>query len=201
MVAEAGRRAAAEGLGNVRFAAGDASAEALPAAAFDLMFSRFGVMFFGDPAAAFAHLRPALKAGGRLAFLCWRPFKENLWAWVPFMAGAPLLPPLPRPGPDEPGPFAFGDPDRIRRILAAAGFGGVAIEPVDETIPLASGGLDDAATQAMELGPLARALADASPALREQVADAVRTALAAHLRDGTVSLPAACWLVRAVNPG
>lgn len=201
MMAEAAKRAAAEGLDNVRFAAGDAAAHALPPGSFDLLFSRFGVMFFGDPPAAFAHLRRALKPGGRLCFVCWRPFKENLWALVPFMAGAPLLPPLPRPGPDEPGPFAFGDPDRIRRVLGAAGFGGIAVDPVDEVLTLSSGSLDDAVTQAMLIGPLARALAGAAPEVHAGVADAVRAALVPHMVDGAVRLPAACWLARAVNPG
>jgi SAM-dependent methyltransferase len=202
MTAEAARRVSAEGLDNVRFVVGDASTHPLPPSSFDLMFSRFGVMFFGDPPAAFAHLRHALKPAGRLCFLCWRPFKENLWAWVPFMAAAPFLPPLPRPGPDEPGPFAFGDPERVRRILSAAGFSAIAIEPVDEAIPLSdNGGLEDAVSQALLLGPLARALADAAPDIHEKAVEAVRAALAPLMTGGTIHLPAACWLVRASNPG
>ncbi|TXL69180.1 class I SAM-dependent methyltransferase [Vineibacter terrae] len=201
MVGEAARRAAADGLTNVRFLAGDASTHAFEPEAVDLLFSRFGVMFFGDPAAAFANLRRALKAGGRLAFLCWRPFKENGWAFVPFMASVPFLPPMPRPGPDDPGPFAFGDQNRVRRILADAGFSDIAIDPVDAMMVLSTSGLDEAVTQATEVGPLTRALREAPPAVRDKVIAAVREVLAGHVADGGVRLPAACWLVKAVNPG
>jgi SAM-dependent methyltransferase len=200
MMDEAARRAAAEGLTNVRFVAGDASSYRFEPASTDLLFSRFGVMFFGDPPAAFANLRRALKPGGRLTFLCWRPFKENGWAFVPFMAAVPLLPAIPRPQPDEPGPFAFGDSTRVRRILTEAGFAGIAIEPIDDVMALSTSGLDEAVTQATELGPLARTLRDTLPELRVKVADAVRTALAPHLTKEGVRLPAACWLVKAVNP-
>jgi SAM-dependent methyltransferase len=200
MMAEAARRAAADGLANARFVAGDASTYPFDPASFDLVFSRFGVMFFGDPAAAFGHLRQALRSGGRLVFLCWRPFKDNPWALVPFMAGAPFLPPLPRPGPDDPGPFSFGDADRVRRILGAAGFAAVAIDAIDEVLPLSSGGLDEAVAQATGIGPLARALRDAPTEARAKVVEAVRAALTPHLVDSAVRLPAACWLVKAVNP-
>jgi SAM-dependent methyltransferase len=201
MMAEAARRAAADGLTNARFVAGDASTHVFEPASIDLLFSRFGVMFFGDPASAFAHLRRALKAGGRLTFLCWRTFKENGWAFVPFIAAAPFLPPLPRPAPDDPGPFAFGDQARVRQILADAGFTDIAVEPIDETMTLSASGLDDAVIQATEVGPLTRALRDAPPQARDQVVAAVRAALAKHMADGAVRLPAACWLVKAVNPG
>lgn len=201
MVAEASRRAAAEGIGNIRFAAGDASIHAFEPAAADLLFSRFGVMFFGDPPAAFTHLRKALKPGGRLTFICWRPFKDNGWAFVPFMAAVPVLPPMPRPAPDDPGPFAFGDPARVTRILADAGFTDIATEPVDDTLSLSTVGLDEAVAQATEIGPLARILRDAAPDLRTRVTDAVRAALARHLTPEGIRLPAGCWVVKAVNPG
>ena len=201
MMEEAARRAASDGLTNVRFVAGDASAYAFEPASMDLLFSRFGVMFFGDPPAAFSNLRHALKPGGRLTFLCWRPFKENSWAFVPFMAGAPFLPPLPRPAPDEPGPFAFGDSARVTAILAGAGFAGITVEPIDELLVLSAGGLDEAVTQATEIGPLSRALRDVPDDVRAKVTNAVRTALAPHLTKDGVRLPAACWLVKAVKSG
>jgi SAM-dependent methyltransferase len=199
MMAEAARRVGAESLTNTRFVVGDASVYPFEPTSFDLMFSRFGVMFFGDPAAAFAHLRRALKPNGRLAFLCWRSFKENPWALVPFMAGVPLLPAMPRPGPDDPGPFSFGDPERVRRILTAAGFADLRIEPMDTVVTLPGVSLDETARLAMDFGPLARAMRDASPETREKVAEAVRTALTPHVSDGAVRLAAACWLVRAAN--
>ena len=201
MMGEAARRAAAEGLTNVRFVVGDASAYAFAPASVDLLFSRFGVMFFGDPTAAFTHLRRAIKPRGRLTFICWRPFKENDWAFVPFMAAVPHLPPMPRPGPNDPGPFAFGDRDHVQRILAGAGFADIAIDGIDDQAVLRASSADEAATQAVELGPMTRLLRDAPEATRRQATEAVSKALAPHLIDGAVRLTAACWLVKAVNPG
>src|SRR3546814_6817795 len=93
----------------------DVCSSDLPAQGFDLLFSRFGVMFFDDPAAAFAHLREALKAGGRLAFVCWRAAAENDWVRLPMGAIRDLVPPPPPPDPEAPGPFSFGDSDQIGR--------------------------------------------------------------------------------------
>jgi SAM-dependent methyltransferase len=197
---EAWRRALAAGVTNVRFVAGDASTHAFEAGTADLLFSRFGVMFFGDPAGAFRHLRGALKPGGRAVFLVWRPFKENGWAYVPFAAAGPLLPQMPRPAPDEPGPFSFGDPARSRALLAQAGFADIAIEALDATIALSRGGLDEAVESAVEIGPLSRLLKDASDDVRRGATAAVREALAKHLMDDGVILPAACWLITAQNP-
>ncbi|HJQ57107.1 MAG TPA: class I SAM-dependent methyltransferase [Vineibacter sp.] len=201
MALEATQRAAAAGITNVRFAAGDASTYAFDPGTADLLFSRFGVMFFGDPASAFGNMRGALRRGGRVVFLCWRAFKENPWAAVPFMAGAPLLPQQPRPGPDEPGPFSFADPARVTRILSAAAFDQVTIEPVDIQVALSSGDLDEAVAQVTEAGPLSRALQDAAPDVRAQVLDAVRGALLPYRSADGIRLAAACWLVRAINPG
>ncbi|MGE0420804.1 MAG: class I SAM-dependent methyltransferase [Reyranellaceae bacterium] len=198
---EAWRRALTTGATNVRFVVGDASTHGFEPGAADLLFSRFGVMFFGDPAAAFRHLRGALKPGGRLTFLVWRPFKENGWAFVPFAAAGPLLPQMPRPSPDEPGPFAFGDPARPRALLTQAGFADIAIDPLDDTVSLSRGGLDEAVEQAVELGPLRRLLADVGEDVRARAVDAVRAALAKHLTPDGIALPAACWLITARNPG
>lgn len=197
---EAWRRALSAGVGNVRFAAGDASTYAFEPGAADLLFSRFGVMFFGDPVAAFRHLRGALKPGGRLVFLVWRPFKENGWAFVPFAAAGPLLPQMPRPAPDEPGPFSFGDPARPRALLTQAGFTDIAIDPLDTTMTLSPGGLDEAVEQALEIGPLSRLLKDVPEDVRARAAAAVRAALAKHLTADGIILPAACWLITARNP-
>jgi SAM-dependent methyltransferase len=197
---EAWRRALAAGVHNVRFVAGDASTHAFEPSAADLLFSRFGVMFFGDPATAFAHLRGALKPSGRVVFLVWRPFKENGWAFVPFAAAGSLLPQMSRPSPDEPGPFSFGDPARPRALLTEAGFTDIAIDPLDTVMTFPGGSLEAAVEQAVEIGPLSRLLREATDDVRARATDAVRGALAKHLTADGVSLPAACWLITARNP-
>ena len=201
MIAEASRRAASAGLAQARFVAADASAHAFDPAAADLLFSRFGVMFFGRPEAAFANLRRGLKPGGRVALLVWRPVKENGWMFVPFMAATPHLPPMPRPNPGDPGPFSLADPDRARRVLGEAGFADASLDAVDETMSLSDGPLEDAVRTAIDIGPLARPLRQADAATRAKVADAIRAALAKHHTAQGVRLPAACWLVTARNPG
>ena len=101
---------------------------------FDAAYSRFGVMFFGDPVAAFANIRASLKPGGRLAFVCWRPVSENPWMQAPLQAALPLLPPVTPPDPTAPGPFAFADLSRVRSILANSGYGSATINPFDADI-------------------------------------------------------------------
>ncbi|MDZ4778592.1 MAG: class I SAM-dependent methyltransferase, partial [Alphaproteobacteria bacterium] len=131
MLARADARAAEAGLQHVRFAEGDASSAKL-GGPFDLLFSRFGVMFFDDPQAAFAHLRLAMKPGGRMAFVCWRTFAENEWARLPAVAAIGVLGPPKTPAdPLAPGPFAFGDATRTRAILEGAGWRDVKLEPFD----------------------------------------------------------------------
>jgi SAM-dependent methyltransferase len=88
----------------------------------DLVFSRLGVMFFSDPTTAFANVRRAVKAGGRLALAVFRTPRENPWPHGPIDAVRHLLPPIPTPGPEDPGPFSWADPARVRRILEGAGF-------------------------------------------------------------------------------
>ena len=92
---------------------------------FDAAFSRFGVMFFSDPVAAFRNIRASLKRGGRLVFVCWRPLAENPWMLAPLQAALPFIPPVAPPDPTAPGPFAFADASRVRSILSDAGFAAV----------------------------------------------------------------------------
>jgi len=190
-------RAEAAGARNLAFHEADAQTAALPGGS-DAVFSRFGVMFFADPTAAFANLRRALRPGGRLGFVCWRPLAENLWMRLPAETAAGLVPPAPPPEPGAPGPFAFADPDRVRRILAEAGFTGIDLTPHDEAI----GGLDLEGTVAMSfrvgpLGAILRERPDLAPLLRERV----REAVSPWLRGDAVYMPSATWLVSAQNPG
>ena len=109
-------------------------------------------MFFAEPARAFANLRAALKPSGRLAFACWRKFDENPWLKVPLRAALEHVPPLPRPGPEDPGPFSFASEPRVHRILADAGFQSVILEPRDFALDIAcGGGMEEALEAAMAL--------------------------------------------------
>jgi SAM-dependent methyltransferase len=182
----------------VQFREADAQADDLGRGAFDAAFSRFGVMFFADPVAAFANIRAALKPKGRLAFVCWRSLSANPWMRAPLEAAMPFLPPLPPPDPLAPGPFAFADPGRVRATLERAGFGGVSVEPFDTRI--GGGDLDQTLTLSLRVGPLGAALRE-NPDRADQAIDAIRQVLTPYLvAGGTVLLPAAVWIVRAQNP-
>lgn len=164
----------------------------------DLVFSRFGVMFFADPKAAFANIRKALKPHGRLAFVCWRAPQENLWASAPFAAARDLLPPQEPMDPLAPGPFAFADDARLRDILAGAGFANVRVEKLDSTMNMGAT-VEEAAAQALNIGPLARAAAELDDASREKIRDVVSKSLEKFRAASGITPPAACWLVGAAT--
>jgi len=177
---------------------GDAADLPLAALNADLIVSRFGVMFFGDPVAAFSNLRTGLAPGGRLRFACWRPIAENPWLQIPLHAVYEHAPRLPKPEPEEPGPFAFADTDRVTRILTSAGFTAPTFTPLDIQLDIAAGGtLDDAVMQSSEMGPAKRALADQSEDVRIAARESIRKALAPYASSSGVTLPAAVWLVAA----
>jgi SAM-dependent methyltransferase len=188
-----GRRRCAEVRG-VELALGDAQTFAFEPAAYDAAFSRFGVMFFADPPAAFANIRRALKPGGRLAFVCWRAADQNPIMRLPMEAAGSLVPPPSIPEPGAPGPFAFADPERVRGILASAGFTDVDVAPHDEKV--GTGELETALALALKIGPLGGVLRE-NPALREVVAPRVRAALAEHDGLEGPKLDAAVWIVTA----
>ena len=183
---------------NASFRLADAAEVPLDAAATDLMVSRFGVMFFGDPIAAFRNLRTGLRPGGRVRFACWRPIQENPWMQIPLHAVYEHVPRLPKPGPEEPGPFSFADPQRVTRILSNAGFTAPSLTPLDVEIDLAaSGTLDDAVTQSSDMGPARRALENQSEETRAAAKESIRRALAPYATSAGVKLPGAVWLVAA----
>ena len=184
------------GRANLNFVESDASQAAFQPE-YDLLFSRFGVMFFDDPAAGFANLRQAARPGGRIAFVCWRTPQENLWASAPMAAAKPFLPDMPPVDPLVPGPFAFADADRIRAILEQAGFKDTRIEKFDGVMDMGRD-LDLTAAQMLRIGPVARATADMDEAAKAKVIEAVREALGRFIRaDGSIAPPVACWLVAA----
>jgi SAM-dependent methyltransferase len=165
---------------------------------FDAVYSRFGVMFFADPAAAFANIRAALRPGGRLAFVCWRAFEANPLMREPLEAALPFIPPPEPVDPAAPGPFAFADPQKVRDILGAAGLARIRVEPFDAQV----GGwtMEEALIVAQRVGPLGFILRH-NPGLRRSVLDAVAEALARHRQaDGRIRLGAAVWIVSAIRP-
>jgi SAM-dependent methyltransferase len=190
-------RQRAKGDARIEFLEGDAQTANMGVGRADAAYSRFGVMFFADPTAAFRNIRRAVRVGGRLGFVCWRPISENLWMRGPAEAAAPFLPPPSAPlDPEAPGPFAFADASRVRRILEAAGWGGVEIRPHD--VSIGAGSLEDTLALMMKVGPLGAALRE-TPAAAPRVVDAVRGFLARHQRPDGVRLPAAAWIVTATR--
>ncbi len=185
------------GMGNLDWLLADAAAHDFQPGSTDLLFSRFGVMFFGDPVAAFANLRRALRTGGRLVFACWRPLIENPWMLLPLQVVQTLVPSVPRPGPDEPGPFAFADPERVTHILTTAGFSSPRYIRFEIAMVLGTS-LDDAAEQATSMGAASRALQEQPEAVVEVAREAVRAALVPHFESGRVTLPGAIWLVESL---
>ncbi|MDH3520667.1 MAG: class I SAM-dependent methyltransferase [Myxococcales bacterium] len=198
MLARARERAAQGDFAQVRFTNADAQTHRFEPRAFDLVYSRFGVMFFADPRAAFSNLREALAPGGRLAFVCWQALEKNAWMRDPLDAIARHIALPPPPAPLAPGPFAFADAKRLRTLLAAAGFEHIAIEAVDRALHIAGGGpLGDAVTFLLEVGPAAAALREAGFEKRGSVAAALREVLREHLTPSGVIMDAAAWIVSA----
>jgi SAM-dependent methyltransferase len=189
-------RQRAKGIANIEFIAADASTYRFDAPFADLLFSRFGVMFFGDPTAAFANLRKAIKPTGRMVFACWRRLSENPWMLKPLLAAYEQVPKLPPAEPNEPGPFAFADQDRVTQILTGAGFAAPRFTPADLAFDVAGGqGMDAAVHQAMTIGATSRALQNQPKELVDAAAGAIRKALTPYQKGQTVELPGAIWLV------
>lgn len=183
--------------GNIEFIEADAALYSFRAE-HDLIFSLFGVMFFVDPAAAFANIRKAAAPDGRLAFVCWRSVEENEWASLPYAAAKLILPAQKPVHPHAPGPFALADAGRLREILAAAGFSEIGIEKFDGMMDLGDTPQQASFQVTQLMGPLSRALRNADDTTRAKVRDTVSEALA-RSKTGTeaIRLGMACWLIQA----
>lgn len=197
-VANANQRLAKAGFGRARALLADAATHPFPEASCDLLFSRFGVMFFADPVAAFRNLHRALAPSGRLAMAVFRSPAENPWASQPLAAVRHLVAPPTPAGPEEPGQFAFADPARVRRILEGAGFHDVALAPAEPPMRLGASA-EDAAALATTISAVARALtlAEASDALRAEVRAALTAFFRQHEGPQGVVLPGGIWLLSA----
>jgi ubiquinone/menaquinone biosynthesis C-methylase UbiE len=185
----------------VEFALADATTYRFEPARANLLCSRFGVMFFAEPARSFQNMRRGLRSGARLVFTCWREFNKNPWSFIPLQQVYRHVPRLPEVGPEDPGPFSFASSPRVRAILEQAGFDAVDLQPVDLALDLADGrGLDAAVETAMGVGPASRALDGQPSELRAAAARSMRAALAPHQAGSAVPLACAFWLVTAVSP-
>ena len=182
----------------IEFALADATVHPFEPASFDLLASRFGVMFFADPVASFANMRKALRTTGRLAFACWREPRENPFFMAPLQAAYKHVPKLPQQGPDDPGPFAFASEARVHRILSEAGFTGIEMEACPLLLDAAVGrGLDGAVQGSLAIGPVNRALDGQPEELRIAAANSIREALTPFAKGDAVLLPASVWIVTA----
>lgn len=196
MIAAARERADREGIA-VRFLRADAQTHGFDPDAFDLLISRFGVMFFPDPVAAFANLRRAAADEAELHLIVWREREQNPFMTAAERAAAPLLPNLAPHPPDAPGQFGFADPDRVRSILSTAGWTGIEIEPADFPCAMPE---PDLLPYLTRLGPVARALGEADEQTRARVIETIRPAFDPFVSGDTVGFTAACWTIAARAP-
>lgn len=189
-------RAIAEKLGAVEFVQADAQTYAFEPGRFDSVMSRFGVMFFDDPEAAFLNIRRAARSDAKLAFVAWRSPAENPFMTTAARAAAPLLPNLPTPAADAPGQFAFADGGRVRRILNASEWRNIDVRPIDVTGNIAE---QDLLSYVTKLGPVGAALRDpdVDEATRARTASVLRAAFEPYIQNGTARFTMACWLVSA----
>ena len=194
LVAAAKARAEVEGLEAAGFVEGDAQAYRFDPGAFDAVISRFGVMFFDDPEAAFANIRKGVRPDGTLTFIAWRSPLENPFMITTAQAAAPFLPAMTPPNPNAPGQFAFADGDRVRRILEASGWRNVDVAPLDLPSEVAEA---DLMAYVTKLGPAGVALRDADDDLKVRVAEALETAFRPYVQGGAARFTSACWLVTA----
>jgi ubiquinone/menaquinone biosynthesis C-methylase UbiE len=193
LIAVARARAEREGV-PAEFISANAQVYPFEPARFDLIISRFGVMFFDDPVAAFANLRHAARAGGELQVIAWRSAASNPFMTTAEGAAAPLLPNLPARKPNAPGQFAFADERRVHSILEKSGWADIALYPIDVACTLPETQLVRYLTR---LGPVGRALEDVDARTRAEVAEVVRAAFEPFVHGGEVRFNAACWMIGA----
>lgn len=198
MLARARERASTLGNAgrNLRFIEADAQSHDFAGETFDKFFSRFGVMFFHDPAAALGNLRSACAEGADFVAISWREPRENPWVMVPVSVAKDFVELPGRPAPDEPGQFQWADPDRVEGWMTGGGWRNVKVEPLDVALTF-PGTPAEVAHYLLQMGPAASLLREAGGNLQEKAEAALTDKLTAHLNDGVVKLGAACWTVSA----
>jgi SAM-dependent methyltransferase len=183
MIAAAERRSDRAAASNLSFVLADVQSDPL-GGPFDAAFSRFGVMFFPDPRAAFNNIGAALRPGGRIGWAVWGPLQENPWMFLPTLAAAPVLgAELSLPGPGEPGPFSLSEPGHVTGLLEGAGFDDVRVDEVEGAREISEEHADEDVRMLFEVGPLGDAYTAAEEPVRREAVDAVIAALEPH-RDG-----------------
>lgn len=195
LVASARSRAQREGLA-AEFICADAQTHDFGTARFDLVVSRFGVMFFEDSVQAFANLRKSCLPGAELRTVAFRSAAENPFMTAAERAAAPLLPALPPRKPEGPGQFAFADRVRTEAMLRDSGWRDAELRPIDVECRFPAAALDGYLAR---FGPVGLYLAQADEATRQRVIEAVRAAFAQYQRGDEVHFTAACWLMCARN--
>jgi SAM-dependent methyltransferase len=189
-------RAATEGVSTAMFVQADAQTHAFDPGSFNAMISRFGVMFFDDPEAAFNNMRRAMRVGAKLAFVAWRSPAENPFMTAAKRAAEPLLTNMPTPDPAAPGQFAFADADRVRGILQAGGWSDIDLQPLDVEGTV---GESELLVYVTRLGPVGLALKEVDEATRARVTEVVHAAFRPYIKNGSARFGMACWLVTATR--
>lgn len=200
---EKGRQdAQAAGLKNVRFITADVQTYPFEPK-FDLCFSRFGMMFFGNPVVAMRNVRRALKPGAKLMFIVWRVIEDNPWLGVPKEVVMRFLPP---PGEDAqtcgPGPFSMANPSVVTAQLKAAGFDNIIFERNDGPV-MVGGTVEEAMQFQLALGPAGEVFREAGEEAeerRDDIEDALRAELARYQEDGRIIMSSSSWTITARNP-
>ena len=184
---------------SIQFLEADAQTHTFEPERYDVVFSRFGVMFFEDPVAAFANIRGALRKSGRLAFCCWQPRAVNPFMTVPAMAALELLPAPTEMPPRTPGPFAFEEADYVTEVLTSAGFESVVVTPLQQVLIFGRGlSLTEIVERLVQIGPIAQMVREASEDLQQPVRDKVIDAVAPfYTEDAGMTLDGQFWQVTA----
>jgi len=164
----------------------------------DVVLSRFGVMFFSDPVAAFANIRQQIRSNGRLAFACWQAPAKNHWARAPLEAAMPFFKSAPTPPePKAPGPFAFADSEYLSDLLMDAGWNNIELMDWTGNIRLPGADAEEAAAFMMEMGPLSKIIKEQELDFDVVLKALVKTLSASANKDGGIDMQGAAWIVKA----
>lgn len=183
---------------NIRFERGDAQIFRFEEESFDVIFSRFGVMFFDDPISAFKNLHRALKSNGKIAFICWQSVQNNEWITFPLTVVAKHVS-LPTPlSEDEPGPMSFATPEKVRRVLGSAGFSNIEINAFNAPFTVGNS-IDSSVEFLTQLSPVGGAIgrSSADDTIKSQITADLLDALTPYDTDHGVTMGAATWIVTA----